>query len=370
MLTRAKAALARQVPNILGWRTSRKIVVVESDDWGSIRMPSRKAYRALLNQGVAVDRCPFCRNDALATESDLSSLFEVLSSVNDSTGRPAGLTANVVVANPDFERITDSGFEHYSFKRIDRSFADTPGCERNLNLWEEGRKRRIFVMQSHGREHVNVPRWMRLLRDGDEETMMAFKLGVFGLSTTIARRPRKSLLAALDFSNDEEQSAASAATKEGLQMFKELFGYNSSSFIPPNYVWGRSLEADIATEGVRYIQGRFRHRYVGERWPHSRALGTRNEWGQLALVRNASFEPTLCPSEDCVDSCLSAVSTAFKWHKPAVICSHRVNFVGVLDSKNRDQNLRALSRLLTTIVRKWPQVEFMTSAELGDLIHD
>lgn len=26
--------------NLPGWRTNRKIVVIESDDWGSIRMPS------------------------------------------------------------------------------------------------------------------------------------------------------------------------------------------------------------------------------------------------------------------------------------------------------------------------------------------
>ena len=30
--------------SIPGWRTNRHIVVIESDDWGSIRMPSKEVY--------------------------------------------------------------------------------------------------------------------------------------------------------------------------------------------------------------------------------------------------------------------------------------------------------------------------------------
>ncbi|NTW32234.1 MAG: hypothetical protein HGB12_06370 [Bacteroidetes bacterium] len=39
--------------NIPGWRTDRKILVIESDDWGSIRMPSKETYSglgAIINQ--------------------------------------------------------------------------------------------------------------------------------------------------------------------------------------------------------------------------------------------------------------------------------------------------------------------------------
>jgi len=37
-------ALRKNLVNIPGWRTNRKIVVIESDDWGSVRMPSREVY--------------------------------------------------------------------------------------------------------------------------------------------------------------------------------------------------------------------------------------------------------------------------------------------------------------------------------------
>ena len=50
-----KAKLMRNLSNLPGWRTKRKIVVIESDDWGSIRMPSKRAYEELkLKEGSSV----------------------------------------------------------------------------------------------------------------------------------------------------------------------------------------------------------------------------------------------------------------------------------------------------------------------------
>ena len=43
-----KQTITHNLLNILGWRTKRHIVVIESDDWGSIRMPSKKVYDKLL----------------------------------------------------------------------------------------------------------------------------------------------------------------------------------------------------------------------------------------------------------------------------------------------------------------------------------
>lgn len=39
-----KQYITHNLLNIPGWRTNRKIVVIESDDWGSIRMPSQEVY--------------------------------------------------------------------------------------------------------------------------------------------------------------------------------------------------------------------------------------------------------------------------------------------------------------------------------------
>ena len=54
--------------------------------------------------------------------------------------------------------------------------------------------------------------------------------------------------------------------------------------------------------------------------------------------------------------------------KPAIISSHRVNYIGSLEPSNRSHGLHQLKKLLKQIVNKWNDVEFMTSAELGELM--
>ena len=85
-------------------------------------------------------------------------------------------------------------------------------------------------------------------------------------------------------------------------------------------------------------------------------------------MRNCFFEPSTKPHADCVDECLHHVALAFRWGKAANICSHRVNYIGSIDEANTDRNLPAFGRLLQAIVKRWPDVEFVSSDQLGDII--
>ena len=44
--------LLKNISNLPGWRTNRKIVVIESDDWGSIRMPSLTIFEKFALKGL------------------------------------------------------------------------------------------------------------------------------------------------------------------------------------------------------------------------------------------------------------------------------------------------------------------------------
>ena len=48
--------ILRNIINTFGYKTNRKIVVFESDDWGSFRMPSKFDYSNLLKKGIDVDK--------------------------------------------------------------------------------------------------------------------------------------------------------------------------------------------------------------------------------------------------------------------------------------------------------------------------
>ena len=49
-----------------GWTTNRHIVVIESDDWGSIRMPSLEVRNELISRGVSIASCIYDKIDTLA----------------------------------------------------------------------------------------------------------------------------------------------------------------------------------------------------------------------------------------------------------------------------------------------------------------
>ena len=96
--------------------------------------------------------------------------------------------------------------------------------------------------------------------------------------------------------------------------------------------------------------------------------GKKLNQGQILQVRNVVFEPTDNPRIDNVQKALNQIEAAFFWNKPAIISTHRVNFCGHIERENRDNGLEQLNFLLKSIVRKWPDVEFMDTDELGSLM--
>jgi hypothetical protein len=62
------------------------------------------------------------------------------------------------------------------------------------------------------------------------------------------------------------------------------------------------------------------------------------------------------------------INTAYRWNKPALFSSYRVNFVSEIEEGNRTQGLFSLRDLLKQIIKKWPDPEFMTSSDLGHFI--
>lgn len=53
---------------------------------------------------------------------------------------------------------------------------------------------------------------------------------------------------------------------------------------------------------------------------------------------------------------------------PAVISSHRTNYIGGLDPKNRMESLKQLDELLGTILKQWPEERFITTTQLGQVL--
>lgn len=367
--------IKKNLSNLPGWRTNRKIIVFESDDWGSIRMPSLEAYKILKDAGIDLkgrDAERYNLNDSLATSSDLEMLFETLTTVKDKLGNYAIFTPVSIVANPDFQKIKNSDFHHYYYEPFNETLKKYPGCEKSFELWREGIEKKIFMPQFHGREHLNVVAWMRALRKGDKHTRSAFDQRLWGFVPDQSTLPGIYFQAAFLFEDLSEVELHRQIIIEGLDLFEKLFGYRAKYFVPPNGWLNNSLNNTLFENGIRYRSAskiQIEPIGKGESKKVIHWLGQKDKSGIRYITRNCFFEPSQI-GKDWVDSCLNDIKIAFRWHKPAIVSTHRVNYIGSLRPENRERGLRQLNTLLKTIIKNWPDVEFMTTPELGRLIEN
>ncbi|MFZ1705230.1 MAG: hypothetical protein WAT79_12860 [Saprospiraceae bacterium] len=360
-----------QLGNLPGFRTKRKIVVIESDDWGSIRLPSREIYKDLIKQGIPLDKATYNRYDALASEEDLSALFEVLSSFSDKNGNPVKITANTIVANPDFEKIESSDFKEYFYEPFTDTLNRYPAHKNAFKLWQEGIQAGVFKPQFHGREHINVQRWMKALANENSMARKIFKYKMYDLSIGLERN-EVAFMEALQIDGQNDIHFQTQYLREGLSLFEQIFKYKSKTFIAPCYVWHSDLHRVLYDSGVTTLQGSW---YQLEPNILDNSLkkifhytGQKNKLNQIFLTRNVYFEPFEIKINDWNKEVLNKMKLAFNVGKPAIIQSHRVNYIGYIDKTNRDSNLKKLRSLIPEILKTWPDVEFMSSDELNDVI--
>lgn len=220
---------------------------------------------------------------------------------------------------------------------------------------------------------MNVSMFMSALREGKREALFGFEHGMPGLIPAGPPSGGNYYVGATRYDSMEDKEDKLKIFLEGLKLFKDLFGFSSESIIPTNYTWSPDFNRAVFQQGVKYMQG---IRQVREPVPgakdrfHDVYLGKENELGQLYMVRNTIFEPSLFKMgiKDPVERCLSEMGIAFRMFKPAVISSHRINYAGFIDPDNRDRNLRMLEQILSRALKRWPDLEFTTTPRLGKLI--
>lgn len=365
-----KRLLVDNLKNIPGWHTVERLVVLAVDDYGNVRLDSKAAHDRMMASGVGLNG-RFDHFDALETRQDLEMLLETLSGVTDSRGRHAVFTPYALSANPDFEAMLE-GAQGYVYESLPRTFerlaADQPAAyEGAWPLWQEGVRAGLLKPQFHGREHLNVELLERKLDAGDRY-----------LKTNLENRSMAGLgedhsMPGVGFTHGFgvwERSAVQRHREiicDGLKLFKQVFGFHSTTFTPPSQQLHPDLYEYLEASGVNGIHKpilckRRIHKLdsrIEFNW-----LGARRWQKHVSIVRNVVFEPTNDAAFDSTSLALKQVATAFRWRKPAIISSHRVNFCGHINEANRKLGIEALRDLLRVIVGRWPDVQFITADEL------
>lgn len=363
-----KQKLAKNYINAVGWNTKRKLLLIESDDWGAIRMPCKKIYNDLLKHNICVDKSYFDKNDSLESVEDLQNLFEVLTSVKDINGNFACITAFSVVANPNFEKITKNNKESYIYEPITETYKRHQHTSGSFELLIEGTKTRLIYPQFHGREHLHTLRWIEAINSSSLKEQIVYDNQAFVSASKLDDTFKYPLgyMASFNWLNEFEVNLQKEILKEGLELFKKLFGFESISFMAPQSIWSDEINKTLIDNSVKLQfgqqykpQGNNRTKLVNKKW------GSKSNEGLLYWRRNCQFEPSRNQNYDWVNSTLQEIALAFRWGKPAVINSHRVNYIGSIFPENRDQTLKKLKELLKEVKKRWPDVEFIDTERLA-----
>lgn len=368
-----KKALVNNGKNLIGWSTKRKIVVFAVDDYGNIRIDSPQARVQLTKAGLN-EKNRFDAYDSLETRTDLEILFETLRSVRDGAGRAAVFTPYALPCNINFDKIRREGYTKYYYEKLSQTFekkeaADPKNYRDAWRLWKQGIEDGLLLPQFHGREHINVPLFEKYLHKKNNELLVQLQHQSFTGLPRDDKRP-VDLLAAFDFWKAEEQEQFKSILIDGLNKFEEVFGYRPRNFTPPGYRAHPVLYETLHQNGIHFVDTslvEYQHEGEGLYSKNINYTGKRKN-NLCMMVRNVVFEPCVDLNVDCVSRSIKQIEAAFRWNRPAIISSHRVNFCGHINSSNRSHGIAALKSLLRSIVKKWPEVEFMSACELGSLI--
>lgn len=366
-----KQKVAKNYINALGWKTKQKYLVIESDDWGAIRMPSKEVYNHLIEHHIAVDKLHIDKLDALESEEDLEALFKTLRKFKDIEGNTAVLTAYHVLANPDFEKIEKSDRKEYHYETILETYARHEHTKNVPNLIRQGMQEGIYIPQFHGREHIHVRRYMEAINSDSEKEQIAFESRaiISSKSNKCLKAYKSDYFKGFAYDDSNEFKDLENIHRDGLRIFKDIFEMSSITFVAQGTVWGDHLLPMLKEEGVQLVFGQQsipiengKMKQVHKKW------GSKNKLGQIHWRRNCMFEPARNQNFDWVGKCLTEIEIAFRWGKPAVISSHRENFIGSIFEDNRVQSLDKLEQLLETVLIRWPDVKFISSAQLADVL--
>ena len=94
------------------YKIKKRIVVLESDDWGAIRMLSKESNEILKKGRIRIEEDAFCKFDTIESKEDIENLVDVLSKFKDINNRNPQVTCNFILTNPNFEKIRNVNFSY------------------------------------------------------------------------------------------------------------------------------------------------------------------------------------------------------------------------------------------------------------------
>jgi hypothetical protein len=359
----------------------RKIVVFQSDDWGTQRITaSNEAENLLLKRKINNEFVAF---DTLESDIDLKRFRSEFADLSKKLNRELNMTFNMVMGNPDFEAIKKSDFKEYSVQDLNSSYNYYGFNSKKIKLeYDEMLKSNMFDFQFHSREHVNIKLWLKALNSKDVLIKEAFHLGFWGISTPTSQKFKQSFMATWDETDDIDDNWR---IENGIDEFTKYFGFEPSSFVPNNYIFPKNKVHLLEKKNIQSFQGRefliqpkfnkfFPYRFKLKRETGNTEPGSENI---ISMVRNVQFEPSKdlfykkqgINQTDQLSTAKIQIQKAFAKNQIAIVDTHRVNYVSSRNEENANYGINQLGKLISYLVQQYPDIQFMSTQNLTDHFH-
>jgi hypothetical protein len=205
----------------------------------------------------------------------------------------------------------------------------------------------VWWPELHGLHHLPETAWLTALRRGESDARRAHE-------------HQSPVCHAVEASGEYDPAEPSAVRARNLDLavarFRELFGRLPASLCPPDYRWNEQLESDAERLGIPVIQGK--PEQLGHSFPRLRRLLLRYRWpnvngARFYLPPRIAFEPAGQAGGSTrlgAEAVVRAVQAAWQRGQPAILSTHRVNFVH-LDAALAESGRAALRDLLARLER-------------------
>src|SRR5271170_1471666 len=157
----------RSLLPVEGFTFGRPLVVLQSDDWGRVGVRDSEGWEELRSLGINLgERNYDCYS--LETAEDVAAVVTTLGRHRDSTGRPACLGMNFVVANIDFAKVIANNFRQIYLRTLAEGLPDGWNRPGLFEAYREGICAGILSPALHGTTHFCRPGVERHLDDPGE----------------------------------------------------------------------------------------------------------------------------------------------------------------------------------------------------------
>jgi hypothetical protein len=342
-----------------GFAFGRPLVVLQSDDWGRVGVRDREGYEELRELGANLGERSYDFY-SLETADDVAAIVSLLQKHRDSTGRPACLGMNFIVANVDFTKVSANNFREIYLRNLTEGLPDgwkRPGL---FEAYREGISAGVLSPALHGTTHFCRPAVERHLNDSGERGVLLRTLWKAGVPYIHWRMPWVGF-EYWDSETPGEEDFLTSSLQESLinsavDSFAQFFSKPPRSACAPGYRANRSTQDAWAKRGIR----------VAQNGPGSATPPHFDGNGILHLYRSMDFEPA-AGQEFSVDACLRVAEDCFARGLPAIVSVHSINFHSTIKDF-RSRTLGFLDEFLAALEAKHPDLLYVRDEDLYDLV--